>query len=1172
MALNRSLAAVLMAALICPAAGADFVHEYNNGIFYYKRGELELAAKAFDRTISMYPTDPQLDAALYWGGQTYEQLGQHAKALALYKRLAENFPQSTYRSDALYSAGVAAMNAGSYAASLSYLSEAARDESANPKVVLNARVKITECLIRLGDDRRAEPALRELIVLPQLPPDRKAEAEFRLRQLLIRDGRISEANAIQSRLPKNSEYYQAEDDMRRGDAAFAAGKFGESKTWYEQVYRKSGLPPEFRAQAAYNIGRSAQNLGDHERAKAFFKETLSNPAAFPASRGDAALQLAYLYRQAGKSREADRMAAIGEQIVEEAGGSRLKDELLFFRAESAAQAERDDEAIAYLNRINETGYRENRLKGRILFESGRPSEGLEYLERAAVQAPDDDARNRVLMDLLQSQMKSKLYENALTTLSRLQRVSADVDRQIRPMRAESLYALGRFGEAASEYAALASAAPDDPAARRYRYLAALASFKDKNLSWAEKLLSELNALGGVPEGEDDDPAAFLESAIEIDKAIEFAAPRREAQLRDRLNAILSRGRHPRLYVFALDRLSAKEFYSIVPSYSREIRKAYRPADEIYGRAALAEMKAHERLGDTASAMEALDHLARWAADPGREPSDLTEEADYLRAKYALSSGDRESAREAYGSYAAKYPAGKHITDVVFQIGNLSFESNRMDDADAAFSKLIGGKTAVEIGADPSLAAAAGKLATIRTRQNRHADAAALLEMIESSDAFKNNPENRYKLGKANLSVGKIQDAISHFRSVADNPAASAEMRESSIDEIFSAYQRLRQPSAAEADYRRYAGRIKSRSVLSRAKFLMGQAAFQSGRYADAKTFFDGVQDPAGSETVLEAWVRAADCDYYLKNFESAMERYNKVTKNFPESRQAQESFYASQLCKIKLGLSGDALGGYERFLQQSPNAPQAASVALEAAKLYVQAEDVEAAERMLDIYDAKTSGPAAAEVIRMRLDISNRRGQHARFVELAKQYRKLYGMDTAMAVDVAVAATRIGDPYDPFDLDSRRDVADLTRQVEQIFSAPRIKLKTFSVDERFFDRGSRVVDAETTLKCGLKRVIFSPTRVFLVIESRAVGFLSDAIPIRIKNLNIAGTDVNRMDGAFMTGIQIGREFRVKHNQTLSFVVSIPKDQWSSDVKINLDFDFGGRDLLMFCRVQGMKEQ
>jgi len=439
---------------------------------------------------------------------------------------------------------------------------------------------------------------------------------------------------------------------------------------------------------------------------------------------------------------------------------------------------------------------------------------------------------------------------------------------------------------------------------------------------------------------------------------------------------------------------------------------------------------------------------------------------------------------------------------------------------------------------------------------------------------KTEPARLYDLGRANVAAGKTQEGLPHLRSVIEHPESPADLRDSAADALISTLNRLQQYSTLESDYRRLSGRIRGRAIHSRAKHALGLWHFRSGRFPEAHAYLAGVQDPPGSDAVVEAATRTADCDYLGQRYEEALSGYTRVVRQYPQSRWAQESYYAAQLCKIKLGQTADALGGYERFLEQHPDAPQAPTVAFEAAKLYVQAEDLDAAERMLNYFEKKGPANLMEEAVRMRIAMAKRRGQHDRIVSLSRSHREAYGFNLEVAQDAAVSATLAEIPYDAFGIGARTEIAAVHKIFEDAYvgaAGGGDRPKSFSLDERFYDRGSKGVDEEHTLNCSLKRILFTPTRVILFIEARAVGFLTDASKVRIKHVSCSGENLREMPGAFITGAQLGEEFLLRHNQTRPVVLSIPRSYWSNEVKINIDIQFAKREILLYCALKGMKD-
>ena len=108
---------IISAGIMMMTAGVlygDYAQDYNTAIYFYKRGEHDLAAKSIEEIVSHYPAERRLDAALYWGAQSYERLGNPRDALRMYRRIVSDFPDSAYRIDALYAAGQSASDAGDY--------------------------------------------------------------------------------------------------------------------------------------------------------------------------------------------------------------------------------------------------------------------------------------------------------------------------------------------------------------------------------------------------------------------------------------------------------------------------------------------------------------------------------------------------------------------------------------------------------------------------------------------------------------------------------------------------------------------------------------------------------------------------------------------------------------------------------------------------------------------------------------------------------------------------------------------------------------------------------------------------------------------------------------------------------------------------------------------------
>lgn len=1160
---------VLTPAILVPAlsSSADFATDYNSGVVYYKHGEYELAAASFESLVKQYPRDPKLDAAMFWCGQSYIQVGRYADAVAMNRRLIRTYPSSTYRMDALMSGGAAAESIESYPDAAWFFSTAAAEESADDKTHFAAMSKLADIYLRTGDNARAEKVLRHIMADESATRAAREEAELKLNQILERTGRGGESRPRGNAGLRVSEAAMAEDYMRRGDDAFAAGRFGESRSWYEEIRRRDSLPSNFRISAIYKIARTSMAMGEIEKARTLFSDIVASKDALPGDRADAALQLARIYRDAGRWQEADDAAANGERIAQWAGLSGVQEDVLFFRAETAYHLKDFDGCLERLVRLNESSHRAQRLKGLALSDLGRFAEAQESLDRAVNTSPDDASRRQIYLHLAQNSYRAKQYEDVIRHLDQVRHPPPAQAATSAVLRADALMALGRFRDAAALYGGMAAEASDSESKSRYRYMAALASFKERNFSWAEKLLTDLSTMG-MPAGGMSDPAAFLEAATEVDNAIEFAMPGRSAALEDQLDQILANAPSIPLYLLALERLQSKERYESMPKYAQAAQRMTRPPDEFFGKVVRYRLNAARAMNDRSGEWKALEDLKKWVVLHPK--SDIAGDVDIWRADLALRTGESAMAQSAYASYLKEYPDGRYAGRAHLGIGKIAYQAGRLKDADAAFQKVLAGKSATQITADSNLAQVSAELASIRMRQNRASEALSLLVPLDGLESYRADPSFTHMLATAHVATGDCAGALPYLRRLADRRDAPADIQTRAVESIFACQNPATDAGQMEKDYRRYGERIRNPAFHAKMKYEFGMKHYRAGRYNEAVPYLESITEPAESDQVLEAKVRLADISYQRSDFAGALDIYTRIVRVYPDSKWADECRALMELCKAKVGRSADALAGYEQFLKRYPNSPLAPSVLFEAAKLYLKGEDVDAAERSLIAFEKNAAGEQLRESMRMRIDISKRRGHHAQVIEHVRAYREKFGMMPAIAADAAVAATRAGIPYDAFDIAAQKDVNGAARVFESILASGGAQTRTLAIDETFYG-SSRDVDVDNTLRCSVKRIIYAPSQIVMLIDARAVSFTSDAVPVSIRSFSYSGVDIVEVEGGFMTGLQIGQDFKLGHGQTRFFAVSIPRNYWRDDAVIGMEIEFARKKIPLSCRMKKKSE-
>ncbi|MBI4179936.1 tetratricopeptide repeat protein [bacterium] len=1125
------------------------MEEYNTATFYFKRAEYELAASAFEKILDRYPSDSRSDAAAYWAAESRRVLGDAAGARRLYDRLLAGSPGSSYAPKSQLAAARSAMREREYRQAQRYYAALSESQSSDSELAVQARTGVVESLLMQGDDRGAEPALRRLLSMERLPRVDRLGAELRLRRVLVRLGREAESLAMHDSSKRGTPHYQAEEMMMKAEAAAAAGRAGVAAKFYEKVSVMEDLPPEFRAEAAYRHAQMLTALGEPERAYDLYHEISTGMDALPDILAGAGLQLSYLYRSQAQSEAADASAKRVEKIAEESGRRDLKNEAVFFRAEEAFRKKNPTAALALLGEMNEDSYRVNRLTGQIHLESGRHADAIVYLERAAGYAPDESARNESLLDLARSHFAGGAYESVLTALSRLRQAGPDARQKERPMLAESLYRLGRYKEAGKIYGDLAKGPAGNPETRQYRYYAVLSNLRDKNPAWADRLLKDLEEVGGVPSGPESDPGLFLDAAVEIDNAIEFSATGKEEDLRRQLDAQLGRFNGASyslgLYLFAIDKLASKNRHGLVPRYTQSLLGSVPPEEDFYGRAAYAEVRAYDRLKQPVQAMKTLEVLEKWVTV--RRSSDLAEDARYLRAKFSKEAGDEAAARRGFQAYLETYPEGKYVAEAYFQLGTSALEGSQLAEAEKAFEKLA--SAAAESSSDGLAVQAKYRLALIRLEQKRYADAAALMSPLAEITPYRDDPDFRGKLAESYLALGNWPAADPHIRYLVEHPKTPAARREWAIVSYLRLLDRGKQTGKLEQEFRRYANQLKTPSLVSEANFLVGMTHFDGERYAEASKYFEAVKE--GGDIVKDALLRRADCAYHERRYADAEGLYNRVVRSWPRTPWARDSLFAVNLCKIQQGQREDALEGLERFLEQNPDATLAPSAALEAAELYLKGGDLEAVDRKIKYLESRPSKALAQRFDRLRMEVLDRRGQTGAYFERAKDYLKTYGMNLGIAISAAVAGTRLGYMYDPFDLSGARDIAGALSNAESRLSQAGVAYRTFPIEERFHNSRGMSLDFEEVY-CTLRRVIFTEPRVYLVVEAKSVSFTAPRTPFKVRNIAYAGEDIVKIPGTFLSGIRMNEEEKLASDQPKYFMISMPRPQWSDNGQICLD--------------------
>lgn len=1061
------------------AAWSSITRDFNGGVYLYKRGDYELAARTFEAILSKYPNHSRTDEILFWYGESINQLGQVETALGIYRRLIAEYPASKWLSKARFAAGVASMRRDQYADAAADFASVLADPSTEKDRAIDCRIHLAECHLKSGNDKQAELVLREVLALPKVPPDKRQAAEYELAKLALRAGRTQEAMALFARVAERAGPRQAEAFMALGDNAYMEGKYIRSLEWYEKVIRAAReAPPGFRTRAVYNGAWSYLALGEMDKSYALFSEVLDDAEAMPEVRGDAAIRMAQILREKGRGPQAEEQAAAAFKIAEDHRLQKLVDEVLFLRAEWSYLDKQYDAAQSFLARTSARGYRFMRLTGQILFDLGRPADASLYFDSAANLAPSRDDANLCCFDLAQSFFVAGAFDSALGAIDRIKNPNPSLSPRLRPFFAGALLQAGRPKEAARLYEKLMDeeAGVDTIQAQRYRYYAALAYVQARHITQAGKLLDlYLQTSAGTPADSLTAAALLIHADVlaaqkkypealdayrrSVDAAapfgpeniylahsrrLDFAVQHAKDQVDDFAREFVSSIGDSRPYRFVIDRLYEAGLYPRLLTYTSVILDRFSDLSDLYGKALYYQMLAHHKLENPPAAMESQTNLDRWLAD--HPTADLSEESDFWRARLAQQIGDRPTARNSYQKYLQLHPAGKYVTESKFNLGLVALEDNDAESAEREFLAMLAGRSETDVRSTPLLADVRYNLASVRILQGRFAEAAEILESLSKTKTYQTDAACLYKLGYVYGSMRRDTEAEGFFRQVIAQKRAPAAVVDNALHALFSLLYRTERGKDLETEFKRLAARIQDKTTEARVRFILGMTLFTDpDRLDDAAAYFKSIQQTGDTDLEIEATLRLADCHYNLRRYGPALEGYSRIADRFLDSKWGLEALYAAGLCKVRLGLSAEAIAGFEQLLRDQPNGPLAREVAREAALLYVAGGDLDRAEDKLDFLEKRNvEGPLLEEARRLRIRIWQTRGNAEKVLDLARAYRTDHGLNAEVSLSAAESAIKLGRFEDAADLLDGFDAASVdtrTRDSINFYRAEALRLQ-----------------------------------------------------------------------------------------------------------------------------------
>lgn len=187
--------------------------------------------------------------------------------------------------------------------------------------------------------------------------------------------------------------------------------------------------------------------------------------------------------------------------------------------------------------------------------------------------------------------------------------------------------------------------------------------------------------------------------------------------------------------------------------------------------------------------------------------------------------------------------------------------------------------------------------------------------------------------------------------------------------------RLDDPGAAAESLTALIARKPEPGLLTDAQFALAKAEEARGRVAEATPLYELLADEQESPHAAEARMRLGTIAFQARDYEVAAERFESVTRDFPEHRLASRATLNAGYAEYSLGQWSAAL---EHFEQAAADEEQSALAGMWIGLTHKQAGDVEqAAAAFRAVYERDQEQPLAEKLLFHWADSELRRGASA---------------------------------------------------------------------------------------------------------------------------------------------------------------------------------------------------
>ena len=498
------------------------ISQFNYANSYYTKKEYDRAAAEYERYLTLYPTAPDRQAAMFRMAESNRQLNNLNAAHKIYELLLTEFMDGDFVGPAAYRLADICFEEKNYPDALAYYRKASVRVK-DPEIALSAKYHAARCLESLANTSEAIDAYQELLATPGANPFLEA-SRLALARMLAQAGRKTDALAQYDLVLKETtkDSLKAEATVRQSllwiemgqpDKAIEglnrALKMPELGSWKEtaevsllrayygaQNYRqvletyRTGSPQysaEAQPEVLLIVANSNRQLDKDTAARPLYEQIIRDFPGTPYAKDAQYYRLVTLYN----ANAPELSAEVDTYLAQNPDASDKRDQLLLLKAESLYKAAKYAAAAPIYASLEDSSLPPT-LKAEALFKHGWC-----YTQ---TQPRDNPATIQVFSEFLKQNPAHKLaptalaqraisYQQSKNLKAALSDFNSILDRYPKAPKERALayeqkaLILGQQEEnqaMADTFAKLLNEFPNTPAAGKAHYWIGWAAFGSKN--------------------------------------------------------------------------------------------------------------------------------------------------------------------------------------------------------------------------------------------------------------------------------------------------------------------------------------------------------------------------------------------------------------------------------------------------------------------------------------------------------------------------------------------------------------------------------------------------------------------------------------------------------------------------------------------------------------------